>query len=425
MKASILIIGDEILNGTTTDTNSAFIARKSAEYGIDIQTITTISDKYDAILYGLKNIPENCKIVFITGGLGPTKDDITLKTLADFFNQKLVFNEQVYEKIKAYFEKRGKAQVALNKKLAMLPEKCTLVQNDNGTAQGMWFEANDKVYISMPGVPYEMENMLTKHVLLKIKSTFELAPILNKYIMTAGIGESAIAEKIKDIENDLPNYLSLAYLPSLKRVKLRLTASRFSKEIEAEMLAFQNQIAEKLKKYVFSFNENDSLEKVIGEILKERKETLSTAESCTGGLIAHKITSIAGSSEYYEGSFITYSNEMKMQALGVKKTTLEKYGAVSEAIVIEMTKGLIEKTNTTYGIAVSGVAGPGGGTPEKPVGTVWIAISDKERCVTRKYHLTPYRGINIQLSAVLALNLLRRFIKNDIQKRGSSNEVVN
>lgn len=425
MKASILIIGDEILNGTTTDTNSAFIARKSAEYGIDIQTITTISDKYDAILYGLKNIPEYSKIVFITGGLGPTKDDITLKTLADFFNQKLVFNEQVYEKIKAYFEKRGKAQVELNKKLALLPEQCTLIQNDNGTAQGMWFEAYNKIYISMPGVPYEMENMLTRHILPKIKNTFELAPILNKYIMTAGIGESAIAEKIKDIENDLPNYLSLAYLPSLKRVKLRLTASCFSEEIQAEMITFQNQIAEKLKKYVFSFNENDSLEKVIGEILKERNETLSTAESCTGGLIAHKITSIAGSSEYYKGSFITYSNEMKMQELGVKKTTLERYGAVSEATVIEMTDGLLKKTKTTYGIAVSGVAGPGGGTPEKPVGTVWIAVSDKDSFITRKYHLTPYRGINIQLTSVLALNLLRRFIKNDLEKRGSSNEVVN
>jgi nicotinamide-nucleotide amidase len=243
--------------------------------------------------------------------------------------------------------------------------------------------------------------------------------------MTAGIGESAIAEKIKDIENELPNHISLAYLPSLKRVKLRLTASHSSEEIEKAMEVFQNQIAERLKKYVFSFNENDSLEKVLGAILKTRNETLATAESCTGGLIAHKITSVAGSSAYYVGSAITYSNEMKMQELGVQQSTLDKYGAVSEATVIEMTKGLLKKTKTTYGIAVSGVAGPGGGTADKPVGTVWIAVNDKDSFVTRKYHLTPYREINIQLTAVLALNLLRRFINNDLEKRGSSNDVLN
>ena len=425
MKASILIIGDEILNGTTTDTNSSFIAKKCAEYGINIQTITAISDKYDAINYGLKNIPSNSEIVFITGGLGPTKDDITLKALADFFNQDLVFNEEVYKKIKAYFEKRGKGQVELNKKLALLPENCTLIQNDNGTAQGMWFEEDGKIYISMPGVPYEMENMLVKHVLPKLQGAFNLPPILNKYIMTAGIGESAIAEKIKDIEGELPENISLAYLPSLRLVKLRLTASEFSDDNEKLIIDFQNKIAQRLEKYVFSLNENDSLEKVLGQILIGKNATLSTAESCTGGLIAHKITSIAGSSAYYMGSIISYSNDIKMKELGVQKSTLDNFGAVSEATVVEMLKGLLKKTNTTYGITVSGVAGPGGGTPEKPVGTVWIAVGNKDNFATRKYHLTPYRGINIQLSAVLALNLLRRFLKNSLEKRGASNEVLN
>jgi nicotinamide-nucleotide amidase len=421
MKAGILIIGDEILNGTTLDSNSNFIAHNCVMSGISIKMILTVSDSYAAINEGLNVIKDGVDVVFITGGLGPTKDDITMKALSDFFGQKLVFNEEVFEKIKAYFEKRGNAQVKLNEKLAFLPERCELLTNEKGTAQGMWFEEQGKVFVSMPGVPYEMKHMFVNYVLPKLQGRFKLPQILNKYIMTVGIGESAIAERIEDIENALPPYISLAYLPSPGRVKLRLTS--LIESCLDEIVAFQQQIAERLSKYVFALDENKSIEQVVGEILLANNATISTAESCTGGLIAHKITSIAGSSAYYMGSVISYSNDVKIQELHVSKKTLENHGAVSEQTVEAMVKGLLKKMQTTYGIAVSGVAGPGGGRPGKPVGTVWIAVGSADKIVTRKYQLTPHRMLNIEITAMLALNLLRRFVSNNIESKGYSNMV--
>jgi nicotinamide-nucleotide amidase len=421
MKAGILIIGDEILNGTTLDSNSNFIAHNCVMSGISVKMILTVSDSYTAINEGLNVIKDGVDVIFITGGLGPTKDDITMKALSDFFGQKLVFNAEVFEKIKAYFEKRGNAQVKLNEKLAFLPERCELLINEKGTAQGMWFEEQGKVFVSMPGVPYEMKHMFVNYVLPKLQGRFQLPQILNKYIMTVGIGESAIAERIEDIENALPPYISLAYLPSPGRVKLRLTS--LIESCSDEIVAFQQQIAERLSKYVFALDENKSIEQVAGEILLANNATISTAESCTGGLIAHKITSIAGSSAYYMGSVISYSNDVKIQELNVSKRTLENYGAVSEQTVEAMVKGLLKKMQTTYGIAVSGVAGPGGGRPGKPVGTVWIAVGSADKIVTRKYQLTPHRMLNIEITAMLALNLLRRFVSNNIESKGYSNMV--
>jgi nicotinamide-nucleotide amidase len=425
MKASVLVIGDEILNGNTQDTNSSFIASVCNNAGIKVFRTMAVSDTYDAIHRGLQMVAEDADVVFITGGLGPTKDDITLKSLADYFGRKLVFNQQVYEQIRAFFEKRGKEQLKMNEKLAYLPEDCRLMPNERGTAMGMWFEHQGKVFVSMPGVPYEMKHMFVNHVLPAVKEQFQIAPILNRYIMTAGIGESAIAEKIADIESALPSYISLAYLPSLSRVKLRLTAGEFSEQVEKEIHDFQHRIAERLPGNFYSFDEDKMIEEVLGEMLSERNETLSTAESCTGGFIAHKITSVSGSSRYYEGSVISYSNEIKKNHLGVKETTLTEHGAVSEATVREMLHGLIESLNTTYGIAVSGIAGPGGGTPQKPVGTVWMAVGTKEKQVVRKYQLTPHRFMNIEITAVLALNLLRRFMLNDIEEAGFSRSAIN
>lgn len=425
MKASVLIVGDEILNGTTQDTNSSYIARASVAHGIRISGIFTVSDDYESIHRGLKIASDNADLIFITGGLGPTKDDITMKAIADYMNQKLVFNAEVFEKIRLYFEKRGKQQLKLNEKLAYLPEHCQLVENDRGTAQGMWFEHEGKVYVSMPGVPYEMKHMFANHVLPKVKTHFQLLPILNKYIMTAGIGESAIAEKISDIESELPEYISLAYLPSLSRVKLRLTSHKYSHEIEQELQHFQQKIAERLPKYFYSFQEDELIEEIVGKMLLEKKETVSTAESCTGGFISHKITSVAGSSLYYFGSVISYSYEMKMSELEVKQQTLEKFGAVSEETVVEMLTGLLKKVDTTYGIAVSGISGPGGGTPDKPVGTVWIAVGTKDKVITRKYQLTSHRFMNIEITSVLALNMLRRLMLNLISPKGSNYQAIN
>lgn len=416
MKACILTIGDEILNGTTIDTNSAFIAQHSELIGLSIHQSISVSDTYEGIHKGLNYASNGSEVVFITGGLGPTKDDITKKALADYFEDELVFNAGVFEKIKAYFEKRGAAVVERNRKLAMIPISCTLVPNDKGTALGMWFEQNEVIYISMPGVPHEMKHMLLHHVFPKIKETKRLINVYNRYIMTAGLGESSINEKIADIESALPSYIKLAYLPSLGRVKLRLTAlENAAQHVEEEILTFQSKIAKRLPKYVYSTDEKISLEESLGKLLKENNATISTAESCTGGYIGHCLTSVAGSSAYYEGTIVSYSYDIKEKLLGVKHETLVKEGAVSEATVREMLQGVLQNLETDYAISVSGIAGPGGGMPGKPVGTVWIAVGSKEKIVARKYQLTPHRKPNIEITSVIALNLIRRFILGELK----------
>ncbi|MCB9227480.1 MAG: competence/damage-inducible protein A [Chitinophagales bacterium] len=412
MKVSIITIGDEILNGTTINTNSAFLGEICTLHGLEIIAGHAVPDTKTGITNGIKTAWQNADIILVTGGLGPTKDDITKETLASFFNCEMVFNPSVFKTIEDYFAKRGKKQVELNRKLAYIPEKCELITNEKGTAFGMWFKEKNKVLVSMPGVPHEMKFMFENHILPKIKSSFSLPTIINKYIMCSGIGESRIYEKIEDIENSLPPHIKLAYLPSLGYVKLRLTYKNETKdtEKEQELIYFQNEIVNRIKKYVFSLNENDNLANVVGKLLLEKKATVSTAESCTGGYIAHLLTSNAGSSAYYEGSVIAYSYDVKKTELGVQQQTLEKYGAVSEETVREMLEGLLKKTNTTYGIAVSGIAGPGGGLPGKPVGTVWIAVGDKNNMTIKKFELTKERTYNIKISSHTALNMLRNFI---------------
>ncbi len=412
MKASIVTIGDEILNGTTVDTNSAFIAKTCIANGMSIVNSLSVSDSYEGIYEGLEFGQKNAEIIFITGGLGPTKDDITKQALANFFKADLEFNEEVFTKIKSYFEKRGAKQVELNRKLAYIPSTATLIDNDRGTAMGMWFEWEGKVFVSMPGVPHEMRYMLSMHVLPKIIEQFKLAKIINKYIMCAGIGESAINERIEDIEDALPEYISLAYLPNLGNVKLRLSTIENNQngDLEVEMEKFQLAIKTRMEKYVYSLDDQVSLAQAVGNILQAKKATLSTAESCTGGYISHLITSTPGSSAYYEGSIVAYSYNIKESLLQVEEETLNTFGAVSEETVQEMTEGLLRKLKTTYGISVSGIAGPGGGTKEKPVGTVWIAVGNKDKVVAQKYELTKQRDYNIKISAMIALNMLRNFI---------------
>lgn len=413
MRVSILTIGDEILNGTTIDTNSAFMASNCIANGLEIANILSISDTYKGINFGLETLQNEADIILITGGLGPTKDDITKQALADFFKVELVLDTDVLQKITTYFEKRGKKQVELNEKLAYIPANATIIDNERGTAQGMWFEFNNKIFVSMPGVPHEMKHMLSNFVLPKIRSKFSSTEISNFYMMCAGIGESAIYEKIEDIENNLPEYIKLAYLPNLGHVKLRLTCwhDKTEEVKKDEALKFRNQITERIKEHVYSFYEHTTLAAAVGETLISRNETLATAESCTGGYIAHLITSTPGSSKYFEGSVVAYSYNIKETLLKVKNKTLNTVGAVSEETVCEMASGLLKEMNTTYAIAVSGIAGPGGGTIEKPVGTVWIAVANKNKIIAKKFDLTKHRDYNVKISAHLALNMLRNFIK--------------
>jgi len=414
MKVSILTIGDEILNGTTVDTNSAYMARNCIANGWEIEQVLSVSDTYNGIHSGLKILQENADVILITGGLGPTKDDITKQALADFFGVELVLNNAVYEKIAAYFSKGGQKQIDLNAKLAYLPKNAEVIDNERGTAQGMWFEFQNKIYISMPGVPHEMKHMLSNAILPKLKAKYHTQEISNFYIMCAGIGESAIYERIEDIENDFPSYIHLAYLPSLGHVKLRITCKHDKSEThkKTEALAFRDKIASRIKEHVYSFDEQKTLAAAVGDLLKDRNESIATAESCTGGYIAHLLTSISGSSAYFEGSVVAYSYNIKETLLDVKETTLNTVGAVSEETVKEMAAGLLYRMKTNYAIAVSGIAGPGGGTKDKPVGTVWIAVANSDKVIAKRFQLTKHRDYNIKISAHLALNMLRNFIVN-------------
>ena len=413
MKASILTIGDEILNGTTIDTNSAYIAKACIAKGISIEGTYSISDSFEGIYKGLTIASTGVQIVFITGGLGPTKDDITKQAMADYFEDEMIFNPDVFEKIEKYFEKRGKKQVELNRKLAMIPSKASLIDNERGTAMGMWFDTPSCQFISMPGVPHEMRYMLDMFVLPQLIKKHKLPKIIYKYLMTSGIGESSIYEQIEDIEANLPHDVHLAYLPNLGNVKLRLSTIVSDKNETAAAKELENireQINIRIAKHVFSYYPDETLGEVVGQILTDRNKTISTAESCTGGYISHLLTSVPGSSAYFEGAIVAYSYDFKENLLQVKHETLNTVGAVSEETVLEMLTGLLYRTRTDYGIAVSGIAGPGGGTPDKPVGTVWIAVGSKDKMTARCFQLTTQRDYNIKISAHIALNMLRNFI---------------
>ena len=410
MEAIIVTIGDEILIGQVVDTNSSWIARKLNLQGINVQEMLSVSDTKEAITESLKYAFEKADLVLMTGGLGPTKDDITKKTIADFYGVEMDFHQPTFDYIEKLFKKWGRSTTEAHRQQCFMPVNATLIENKMGSAPGMWFDENNKVLISMPGVPYEMEYIMINGVLPRLKNRFISLPIAHRTILTVGEGESRLALKIEDFENNLPPNIKLAYLPGLGQVRLRLTG-RGKDEV-----VLNNQLDEKVEElktiipeFIFGY-EIKSLENVVGELLKAQSKTLSTAESCTGGFIAHKITSIAGSSDYFMGSVVSYSNEMKMNLLGVKPETLETYGAVSETTVIEMVKGALKTMKTDVVVAVSGIAGPGGGTPEKPVGTIWLAVGDKNLIKTEKLQLGKNRIKNIEYATVQALNMIRKFL---------------
>lgn len=406
--AELLTIGDEILYGQITDTNSQWMGNELAAAGIRVIRKTSVGDVEADILIAFAEAKSRADLVLITGGLGPTSDDLTKPCLVKFFNTRLEIHAEALAEVTAFFLQRGRELTELNRQQAALPVNCEKITNVAGTAPGMWFDVDGVVFISMPGVPHEMKTMMKDQVIPRLKKRFELPVILHRIIRTAGIGESFLAEKIAGWEKHLPSHIRLAYLPSLGMVKLRLTATGSDREVlERDNEAQVKSLVPIIDEYVYSLDDKP-LEVVIGDMLKERKLSLSVAESCTGGYLSHLITSVPGSSEYFLGSMIPYAYEIKMRQLGVRPETLEKYGAVSEETISEMAAMVRARFSTDVGVATSGIAGPGGATPEKPVGTVWIAYSDKHRTVTRKLQLSKDRLLNIQMSSVAVLNLIRK-----------------
>ncbi len=407
MKAEIITIGDELLIGQVIDTNSAWMADELNMMGIKVHQITSISDNREHIISTLKEASKRADILLITGGLGPTNDDITKETLSSYFDSPLVFNEEAYLQIEQLFAHRGFPVTSLNRMQAMLPACCVPLPNTNGTAPGMWFEKDHIVYVSMPGVPFEMKAMMTHAVLPKLTS-FSHAAIVHKTILTQGVGESFLAATIAPWENSLPAHIRLAYLPQPGLVRLRLSATGAdARQLQSEVEHWVSKLQEMIPEFIFGFD-NDTLEEIIGRQLLALNYTLATAESCTGGYIAHLITGISGSSNYFKGSVVAYANEIKENILGVSQQTIMKHGAVSEATVIEMAEGVRQKLGTTCSIAISGIAGPLGGTTEKPVGTTWIAVSSPAGMVTEKFLLGEHRGRNIRKAGISALNMLRK-----------------
>lgn len=409
--AEILTIGDEILYGQIVDTNSQWMGSELSDAGIKVIHKSTVGDVERDIMVAFAEAEKRADIVLITGGLGPTSDDLTKPCLAKYFDCEMRIHEEALAEVTEFFTSRGRALTEVNRLQASLPVCCEKITNRMGTAPGMWFERNGKVFVSMPGVPHEMKTMMSEIIIPKLCKTFQTPTILHTVIRTVGIGESFLAEKISSWENELPSHIKLAYLPGYGEVKLRLTTAGNNEALLRKELESQ---VEKIKPlagdYIYTVG-SEPLEVVVGQTLRARGLTISVAESCTGGYLAHLITSVPGSSDYFTGSIVAYANDVKIRELGVSTDTLAKYGAVSEPTIKQMAEGVRRKFNTDIGVATSGIAGPAGGTPEKPVGTVWIAYADKHQTIARKLQLSKDRIINIKLSAVHVLNMVRLSIR--------------
>jgi nicotinamide-nucleotide amidase len=418
--ASIITIGDELLIGQVIDTNSAWMAQQLNKVGIAVKRRVAVGDVWDEIWNALDEEQQHADIILITGGLGPTADDITKPLLCKYFNGEMIVNDAVQEHIINIFTKLKRPIIDRNLKQAEVPNTCTVLFNQRGTAPGMWFtkphpaipngEVKEKIFVSLPGVPFEMQGLMTEEVIPKLLQQFSFPHIAHRTLLTAGVGESFLAELIKDFETALPPTIKLAYLPNHSMVRLRLSASGDNKteienEIDKQFITLQNLVKDHLVT-----NEDEAIEKVVAKLLLKNNKTIGTAESCTGGYISHLITAMPGSSAYYKGSVIAYAYDAKENLLSVDKTELETKGAVSESVVTQMTKGALKNLHVDYAIAVSGIMGPGGETPDKPIGTVWIGVGNNDEIVTQKVHFRFDRQRNIMLTATTALNMLRQFI---------------
>ena len=413
IKTEIITIGDEILIGQIVDTNSAWMAEKLNQIGISVFQITTITDNREHIMKAIEEALNRVDIVLVTGGLGPTSDDVTKKTLAEFFDSKLILNEEVLASVKKRLEERNIQLNDLIRGQAYVPDKCRAFVNEWGTAPGMWFETNGKVLVSMPGVPTEMKGIMEKYVISGLKHKYRLPVILHRTLLTYGTFEAQLSGLLEDFEKALPDNIKLAYLPSAGRVRLRLTAKGDDeKKLELLLDKFEAEMMKRVGEYVYGKN-GDTLEQITGDLLRKKGKTLATAESCTGGMVSHLITTVPGSSDYYKGSVISYANEVKINVLGVPEEVISKQGAVSREVVEQMAAGVSNKLKTDYAIAISGIAGPTGGTPDKPVGTVWIAVKSPEKTITEKFIFGFTRLENITRAAYTSLNMLRKLLLNE------------
>ncbi len=415
VKAELITIGDEILIGQIVDTNSAWMADILHDNGIEVHQITSICDEANQIKETLDRAFERSDIILMTGGLGPTKDDITKSVLCEYFSDKLEFREDIFNQVQSLFASYGVEMPVINKHQAEVPSSCTALMNIKGTAPGMWFNQKGKVLVSMPGVPYEMKYLVEHEVLPRVKKQFKAPVLVYQTVLTQGIGESSLMELLSGWENAvLDADLKLAWLPAAGKVRLRISGKGSSRlSLESKISQYVNQLPALIPEHFVGL-ESDKLEVIIGDVLKESKQTLSTAESCTGGYIAHLITSIAGSSAFFDGTVVSYSNRIKETVLGVRWESLKKHGAVSKQVVEEMAVGVRKKMKTDYSIATSGIAGPAGGTKDKPVGTVWIAVATPSGVISEQFLFGKDREKNILRSAQTALRMLQK----EILKKG-------
>ncbi len=410
MTAYILTVGDEILIGQITDTNSAWMAQQLNLQGIRIVGKMSVGDVHAEIVNAIDYALHQADLVLMTGGLGATKDDITKKAIADYWGMDMVWHQETFSRMERFFKRVNREVSDLNKNSCFMPANAIILNNDRGLAPGMWFQEGTKVLVSMPGVPYEMQHLMTEKVLPRLKGSFPMSPIVHRTVLTAGEGETMLAEKLSEFEDALPDNVKLAYLPSLGTVRLRLTARGDDEDFLNQQVDVLKTRMEKVVSYAVAGYDDDTMPQIIGKMLLERGLTIGSAESCTGGYLAHLLTSVAGSSQYFEGSVIAYSYALKEKLLGVSSEVLNTEGAVSENCVREMVRGAVERMGVDIAVAVSGIAGPGGGTLDKPVGTVWLAVGDKDRIITAKLGIDRGRLKNIEYAANSGLNLIRKFL---------------
>ena len=417
MKATIINIGDEILIGQIVNTNASWMAEYLDQNGIAVEQVLVIADTPAAILRAVEQALQTTSLVLLTGGLGPTKDDVTKTTLADYFGMEMVYHEPTFVNIQQLFAQYGRVADDRYRLQALMPVGAKILLNRMGTAPGMWFERGEQIVVSMPGVPREMKYLMQQEVVPRLKRLFHFPTILHHTVYTTGKGETDLAEILSFFENDLPSNIKLAYLPNSTMGIVRLRLSAYGEDahvLGAQLEHYIGELPHLLGTLIFGEN-NTSIEVAVGELLRQKGYTLATAESCTGGNIAHRITAVSGSSAYFEGSVVAYSNSVKHRILGVSEQTLANHGAVSEATVLEMAQGVQALLQTDCAIAVSGIAGPTGGSPEKPVGTIWLAVVVGRAAYTKRLQLGKDRLQNIERTTTIALNLLRRFLLNDLK----------
>ena len=400
-------IGDELLIGQVINTNAAWLGEHLSDAGFQLDSSLTIGDSEKAILDAF-NACMDADLVLVTGGLGPTADDITKPTVCKFFNTELEFCQDAYDNVVSLFKRRGFQMSDRNKGQAYLPKSCQYIPNTYGTAPCMWLEKQGVVFAFMPGVPYEMKGIFNDELLPRIKKRFNSVPYEKRVIMTTGIGESFLADKIKDWEDNLPEFLSLAYLPQYGMVRLRLSGRHEDAELLHATLDNEvEQLKRLISEYIFSF-EDQPIERAVFDLLIKKRKTFASAESCTGGNIAHVITLIPGSSEVFKGTAVTYATPMKTKVLGVLAETIERYGVVSQQVVEGMAKGVRELMEADFGVATTGVAGPTGGTEENPVGTVWIGVASAKGVVSHRFNFGKDRENVINRATIMAYEMLRQ-----------------